>query len=112
MEDTLWASLTDNHIKTPMAITAENLAEKYAISREECDQFALQSQQRWAEGELKYIQPNWPISINVCVHHVCATAFQFIHIFFVYVYVYIYVYVYVHVCVCYRLCWNKLHYTI
>jgi acetyl-CoA acyltransferase 2 len=50
MEDTLWASLTDSHIKTPMAITGENLAEKYGISRQECDQFALLSQQRWAEA--------------------------------------------------------------
>ena len=45
-EDTLWAGLTDNHIKLPMAITAENLAEKYGITREQCDAFALQSQQR------------------------------------------------------------------
>ncbi|MEH7334447.1 thiolase family protein [Neobacillus drentensis] len=32
----------------PMGITAENLAEKYQISREEQDQFSLQSQQRMA----------------------------------------------------------------
>ena len=50
MEDTLWASLTDQFIKTPMAITAENLAEKYSISREDCDRFALQTQKRWIEG--------------------------------------------------------------
>ncbi|XP_068960466.1 3-ketoacyl-CoA thiolase, mitochondrial [Petaurus breviceps papuanus] len=47
LEDTLWTSLTDQHIKTPMAITAENLAEKHKISREACDKYALQSQQRW-----------------------------------------------------------------
>ena len=33
MEDTLWAGLTDQHVKTPMGITAENLAVKYAITR-------------------------------------------------------------------------------
>ncbi|KAM9096991.1 3-ketoacyl-CoA thiolase, mitochondrial [Sarcophilus harrisii] len=47
LEDTLWTALTDQHIKTPMAITAENLAAKHKISRETCDKYALQSQQRW-----------------------------------------------------------------
>lgn len=51
MEDTLWAGLTDSLIKTPMAITAENLAEKYGISREECDNFGYQSQQRWKAAQ-------------------------------------------------------------
>ena len=50
LEDTLWSSLTDSYIKTPMALTAENLAEKYGITRQECDELALQSQQRWAAG--------------------------------------------------------------
>jgi len=31
-----------------MAVTAENLAAKYGITRADCDQYALQSQQRWA----------------------------------------------------------------
>lgn len=47
LEDTLWAGLSDLHIKTPMGITAENLAEKYQISREDCDRYAHQTQQRW-----------------------------------------------------------------
>ncbi|XP_072272558.1 3-ketoacyl-CoA thiolase, mitochondrial [Pyxicephalus adspersus] len=51
MEDTLWAGLTDSLIKTPMAITAENLAEKYGISRQECDNFGFQSQQRWKAAQ-------------------------------------------------------------
>lgn len=34
-------SLTDKHAGTPMGITAENLAEKYGISREVCDCVAL-----------------------------------------------------------------------
>ncbi len=55
MEDTLWASLTDSYAKLPMALTAEKLAEQYSITREECDQFALTSQQRWANGECVYI---------------------------------------------------------
>ncbi len=49
--DTLWESLTDSYCKTPMAVTAENLAEKYGISREDCDAFAIRSQQRWAAAQ-------------------------------------------------------------
>lgn len=46
LEDSLWATLTDHGIKTPMGITAENLAEKYNLTREECDQFSISSQDR------------------------------------------------------------------
>lgn len=47
--DSLASSLVDQvPVPTPMGITAENLAEKYGITREQCDEFALQSQQRWA----------------------------------------------------------------
>lgn len=45
-EDSLWTALTDSYGDTPMAITAENLAKKYGVSREECDAFALTSQER------------------------------------------------------------------
>lgn len=50
-EDTLWGALTDSYIKTPMAITAENLAEKYNITRQECDEFALYSQTTWTRAQ-------------------------------------------------------------
>jgi len=43
-EDTLWEALTDSYNGLPMAVTAENLAERYGVSREECDAFALESQ--------------------------------------------------------------------
>ena len=46
--DTLWDALTDSYCNTPMAVTAENLAVKYGITREQCDAFALTSQKRWA----------------------------------------------------------------
>ena len=36
-----------------MAMTAENLAEKYGITRQEADEYALLSQQRWKEGKFK-----------------------------------------------------------
>jgi acetyl-CoA acetyltransferase family protein len=48
IEDSLWSALTDSYTNTPMAITAENLATKYGISRVQCDEYALTSQQRWA----------------------------------------------------------------
>lgn len=50
LEDLLWSSVYDKYIEMPMAITAENLAGKYKISREECDQFALQSQTNWKKA--------------------------------------------------------------
>ena len=46
LEDSLWAGLNDTFCKLPMALTAENLAEQYGISRQDCDEFALQSQHR------------------------------------------------------------------
>lgn len=50
-EDSLWSALTDSYNNTPMAITAENLAKKYAIAREACDAFALESQTRALESQ-------------------------------------------------------------
>lgn len=47
LEDYLTAALVDAYAKTPMAITAENLAVKYGITREEADAYSLQSQQRY-----------------------------------------------------------------
>ena len=40
------------HIKTPMGVTAENLAAQYDISREDNDKYAQLTQQRWGEGML------------------------------------------------------------
>lgn len=34
MRDALWDGLTDSYAKTPMGVTAENLAKKYGITRE------------------------------------------------------------------------------
>jgi acetyl-CoA acyltransferase 2 len=45
-EDSLWTALIDSYGNTPMAVTAENLAKKYGVSRAECDEFALASQER------------------------------------------------------------------
>jgi len=51
--DALWDALTDSYCNTPMAVTAENLAVKYGITREQCDAFALTSQKRWAAANEK-----------------------------------------------------------
>lgn len=47
LEDLMTSALTDAYAKMPMAITAENLGEKYGITREQCDKFSIQSQQRY-----------------------------------------------------------------
>ena len=49
--DSLWDALTDSYAKAPMAITAENLAEKYGISRADADAFAVRSQRNWARAQ-------------------------------------------------------------
>lgn len=41
--DMLLDALTDKYAQIPMGITAENLAKKHEISREQCDEFSLQS---------------------------------------------------------------------
>jgi len=54
LEDWLWEGLTDPVAGCSMAITAENCAERYGITRADADAYALRSQQRaqqaWASG--------------------------------------------------------------
>ena len=45
LEDSLMVALLDTYCNTPMAGTAENLARKFEISREDQDKYALRSQQ-------------------------------------------------------------------
>ncbi|XP_073824597.1 yippee interacting protein 2 [Musca autumnalis] len=51
LEDALWSGLTDTYCKLPMALTAENLAEQYKISRERVDEFSLRSQKNWEKAQ-------------------------------------------------------------
>ena len=46
LEDLMTAALTDAHIGLPMAMTAENLGEKYDITREQCDIYSIKTQAR------------------------------------------------------------------
>jgi acetyl-CoA acyltransferase 2 len=45
-EDTLWEALKDPYCGLSMAETAENLADKYKLTRQEVDEYAYTSQQR------------------------------------------------------------------
>jgi acetyl-CoA acyltransferase 2 len=57
LEDWLWEGLNDPYAGCSMAITAENCATKYGITREQSDEYALRSQQlahkAWTSGALK-----------------------------------------------------------
>ena len=44
--DVLWEALTDSHCGLSMAQTAEELADRYEVTREEADQVAVNSQRR------------------------------------------------------------------
>ncbi|SEA24284.1 acetyl-CoA C-acetyltransferase [Thalassobacillus cyri] len=50
VDDMLWAALTDEYIGKGMGVTAENLSEKYEISREDQDAYAAESHKRAAEA--------------------------------------------------------------
>ena len=56
LEDSLWSALLDTHCGCTMAVTAENCAATYGITRDEQDRYALRSQElahrAWAEGRL------------------------------------------------------------
>lgn len=51
MEDSLWTCLTDSYTNMPMAITAENLAEKYELTQDEVDNYSELSQKRFAAAQ-------------------------------------------------------------
>jgi acetyl-CoA acyltransferase 2 len=57
LEDWLWEGLNDPYAGCSMAMTAENCAEKYGITRADSDAYALRSQQlaheAWTSGRLK-----------------------------------------------------------
>ena len=51
LEDLLWSTLTDSYAGCSMGETAENVAEKFGITRAAADAYALTSQQRWAAAD-------------------------------------------------------------
>lgn len=48
--DMLLDALTDQYSQTPMGMTAENLAEKFSVTREQCDTFSFDSHNRAARA--------------------------------------------------------------
>lgn len=46
LRDSMWDSLTNPGIGPSMGMTAENVADRYNVTREEMDEFALRSQQK------------------------------------------------------------------
>jgi len=66
LEDYLWEALLDPYCGCTMAMTAENCAAKYGITREEQDCYALRSQQladkAWSEG--RFIGEVVPVEIT------------------------------------------------
>ncbi|MBP6116363.1 MAG: acetyl-CoA C-acetyltransferase [Neisseriaceae bacterium] len=65
IDSMMYDGLTDAYAHYPMGITAENIAEKYQISREAQDAFALSSQQKAAAAQKagKFKDEIVPISI-------------------------------------------------
>jgi acetyl-CoA acetyltransferase family protein len=66
LEDYLWEALLDPYCGCTMAMTAENCAAKYGITREEQDCYALRSQQladkAWKEG--RFVEEVVPVEIR------------------------------------------------
>ncbi len=64
--DMLWRAMQEYPIGAGMGLTAENLAEKYGISREEQDRFSLISQQRACKAiqEGRFKNEISPVSIS------------------------------------------------
>ena len=66
LEDSLWEALLDPYCGCTMAMTAENCAAKYGITREEQDCFALRSQQLAdrAGKEGRFVEEIVPVEIK------------------------------------------------
>ncbi|XP_011641134.1 3-ketoacyl-CoA thiolase, mitochondrial-like [Pogonomyrmex barbatus] len=66
-EDSLWIGLLDTYCNLPMGLTAEKLGAQYKLKREEVDQFALSSQQRWkAANDTGYFKEEiTPVQVKI-----------------------------------------------
>ena len=54
MRDSMWDSLTNLGVGPAMGITAENVADRYDVTREQMDAYALRSQQRAAAAQMAH----------------------------------------------------------
>lgn len=66
VRDAMWDGLNCLGVGVAMGLTAENLAEKYGITREEQDEFAYLSQQRAVKAikEGKFVEEVLPITVQ------------------------------------------------
>lgn len=66
LRDSMWDSLTHLGIGPAMGITAENVAEKYGVTREEMDAYALSSQRRAvaAQDAGKFVDEIVPVEVK------------------------------------------------
>jgi len=66
LEDYLWEALLDPYCGCQMAMTAENLADQYKITRRETDEYAALSQSRAGEAQKagKFAEEIVPVSIK------------------------------------------------
>jgi acetyl-CoA C-acetyltransferase/acetyl-CoA acyltransferase 2 len=66
LEDAMTSALTDSYAGIPMAITAENLGEKYGITRKQADEYSIQSQTRYknAMAAGKFVEELTPVKIE------------------------------------------------
>ena len=64
-EDSLWEALTDPQCGCSMAQTAENLADKYELSRSDVDEVAVRSQQRAAKAWADCVFENEVIPVPI-----------------------------------------------
>lgn len=66
LRDSMWDSLTNLGVGPAMGITAENVAEKYGVTRQDQDEFALLSQQRAvaAMDEGKFKEEIIPVTVS------------------------------------------------
>ncbi len=64
-EDSLWEALTDPQCGCSMAQTAENLADKYELSRSDVDEVAVRSQQRAAKAWADCVFENEVIAVPI-----------------------------------------------
>lgn len=66
LEDSLMVALLDTYCNTTMAGTAENLARRYEVSREEQDAYALRSQQeaKRAQGQGVFAEEIVPVEVK------------------------------------------------
>ncbi len=64
-KDMLWEALDDTAAGYPMGYTAENVAKKYSITRNDCDEYAMQSFQKAAAAKNLFAEEIVPLNSTV-----------------------------------------------